>query len=327
MSDRIWETDLYPLELIARTKVRDHYLLPDGNRLMVATDRLSAFDRLVASIPLKGQILTRLSSYWFGATTDIVPNHLVRVPDPNAIICKPLEMLPVEFVVRDYLTGSTSTSIWTMYRSGDPRPYGISLPEGLRENEKLPETVITPAAKGAHDQPLTSKEAIGRGLVSDALWEEASAAALAVFARGRELAARKGILLVDTKYEFGLDLEGRLVLADELHTPDSSRFWMADSYETRLREGLQPDRLDKDIIRRWLISQCDPNLDPLPVAPDDILLEVAAAYGRAFELITGADLDWPDAKQGSVERMRANLQLPTRGLTPRSEPAQLTRRP
>jgi phosphoribosylaminoimidazole-succinocarboxamide synthase len=226
------------------------------------------------------------------------------------MICKPLEMLPVEFVVRDYLAGSTSTSIWTMYRSGDRRPYGISLPEGLRENEKLPETVITPAAKGAHDQPLTSTEVIGRGLVSEALWEEASAAALAVFARGRELAAGRGVLLVDTKYEFGLDPEGRLVLADEVHTPDSSRFWMADSYEARFREGLPPQGLDKDIVRRWLISQCDPYVDPLPVVPDEILLEVAAAYGRALELITGADLDWPDANSGRAERLRANLQLP-----------------
>jgi phosphoribosylaminoimidazole-succinocarboxamide synthase len=198
LSDRIWETDLYPLELIARTKVRDHYLLPDGNRLMVATDRLSAFDRRVASIPLKGQILTQLSKYWFDATSDIIPNHVVGVPDPNAMICKPLKMLPVEFVVRDYLTGSTSTSLWPMYRSGDRRPCGISLPEGLRENEKLPETVITPAAKGAHDEPLTGREAIDRGLVSNALWEEASAAALSLFALGRELAARQGILLVDT---------------------------------------------------------------------------------------------------------------------------------
>ncbi|HEX4197127.1 MAG TPA: phosphoribosylaminoimidazolesuccinocarboxamide synthase [Caulobacteraceae bacterium] len=310
LSDRLWETDLYPLELIARTKVRDHYRLADGNRLMVATDRLSAFDRIVASIPLKGQILTQLSSYWFDATSDIIPNHVVGVPDPNAMICKPLEMLPVEFVVRDYLTGSTSTSIWPMYRSGDRRPYGIALPEGLRENEKLPETVITPAAKGDHDQPLTRTEAIGQGLVSEALWEEASAAALAVFARGRELAARQGVLLVDTKYEFGLDPEGRLVLADELHTPDSSRFWMADSYETRFRDGLPPNGLDKDIIRHWLISQCDPYVDPLPVVPDDILLEVAARYGRALGLITGADLDWPDANLASAERLRANLRLP-----------------
>jgi phosphoribosylaminoimidazole-succinocarboxamide synthase len=310
LANRIWETDLYPLELIARTKVRDHYWLPDGNRLMVATDRLSAFDRIVASIPLKGQILTQLSKYWFDATSDIVPNHVVGVPDPNAMICKPLEMLPVEFVVRDYLTGSTSTSIWPMYRSGDRRPYGISLPEGLRENEKLPRTVITPAAKGEHDQPLTAKQVIEQGLVSEALWEEASAAALAVFARGRELAARQGVLLVDTKYEFGVDPEGRLVLGDEVHTPDSSRFWMADSYETRFRDGLPPNGLDKDVIRNWLIAQCDPYVDPLPEPPDDILLEVATRYGRALELITGADLDWPDARLGGVERLRANLQLP-----------------
>jgi phosphoribosylaminoimidazole-succinocarboxamide synthase len=310
LRDRIAETDLHPLQLIGRAKVRDNYLLPDGNMLMVTTDRLSAFDRYVASVPLKGQILTQLSRYWFAATADIVPNHLIGAPDPNAIVCKPLEMLPVEFVVRDYLTGSTSTSIWTMYRAGDRSPYGIPLPEGMRENEPLPQTVITPAAKGAHDEPLTPKEVVGRGLMSAALWEEACAAALAVFARGRHLAAQRGMLLADTKYEFGLDADGRLVLGDELHTPDSSRFWMADSYEEHFSDGLPPHRLDKDILRSWLIAKCDPNADPLPVVPDEIILEVAAAYGRALELITGEELQWPDASRGSVERLRANLGLP-----------------
>jgi phosphoribosylaminoimidazole-succinocarboxamide synthase len=311
LGDRIWETDLQPLELIGRAKVRDNYWLPDGNMLMVTTDRVSAFDHVVASVPLKGRILTQLSRYWFAATSDIIPNHLIAAPDPNALVCKPLEMLPVEFVVRDYLTGSTSTSIWTMYRAGERSPYGIALPEGLRENQQLPETVITPAGKGAHDEPLTGAEVVSRGLLSESLWEEACAAALAVFARGRELAARRGILLVDTKYEFGLDAEGRLVLADEVHTPDSSRFWMADSYEGRFRQGLPPNRLDKDVLRTWLISQCDPNVDPIPVVPDEILLEVAAAYGRALELITGEPLEWPDASLGSAERLRANLGLPS----------------
>lgn len=311
LHDRIGETDLHPLPLIARAKVRDSYLLPDGNRLMVTTDRLSAFDRFVATVPLKGQILTQLSRYWFGATADIVPNHLIGVPDPNAIICKPLEMLPVEFVVRDYLTGSTSTSIWTMYRAGDRSPYGVPLPDGLRENEKLPRTIITPAAKGDHDEPLTAAEVIRRGLMSESRWQEACAAALAVFARGRELAARRGLLLVDTKYEFGLDSEGRLVLGDEIHTPDSSRFWMADSYEQRFKDGLPPVRLDKDFLRSWLISKCDPYRDPLPEVPDEILLEVAQAYGRAFELITGEELDWPDASVGRAARLRANLGLPS----------------
>lgn len=311
LRDRIWETDLSPLPLIGRAKVRDNYRLPDGNRLMITTDRVSAFDHIIASVPLKGRILTQLSRYWFAATADIVPNHLIAAPDPNAMVCKPLEMLPIEFVVRDYLTGSTSTSIWTMYRSGDRSPYGIALPEGMRENEKLPTTVITPAAKGAHDLPLTANEVVGRGLLSEALWEEACAAALAVFARGRDLAARRGILLVDTKYEFGLDAEGRLVLADEVHTPDSSRFWLADSYEKRFQDGLPPNRLDKDVLRSWLISQCDPNVDPIPPVPDEILLAVAEAYGRALELITGEELDWPDANVGSAARLRSNLGLPS----------------
>jgi phosphoribosylaminoimidazole-succinocarboxamide synthase len=310
LRDRIWETDLHPLPLIGRAKVRDNYLLPDGNRLMITTDRVSAFDRVVASVPLKGQILTQLSRYWFAATADIIPNHVIAAPDPNAIICKPLDMLPVEFVVRDYLTGSTSTSIWTMYRSGDRSPYGLSMPDGLRENEKLPETVITPAAKGDHDEPLSAAEVISRGLLSEPLWEEACAAALAVFARGKELAAKRGILLVDTKYEFGLDTEGRLVLADEVHTPDSSRFWMADSYEERFRAGLPPERFDKDFLRSWLTSKCDPYVDPIPEVPDEILLEVAQAYGRAFELLTGEALEWPDTSVGSAQRLRANLGLP-----------------
>jgi phosphoribosylaminoimidazole-succinocarboxamide synthase len=293
-----------------RGKVRDNYDLPDGRRIIIATDRLSAFDRAIAAIPFKGQVLTQTARFWFDRTADLCPNHILEYPDPNVAVCTRLDILPVEIVVRDYMAGTTATSIWSMYRQGRREMYGLRFPEGLRENEKLPVTVITPTTKardGEHDEPMAPAEIIGRGVLSAARWDEVSARALALFDRGRDIAAGRGLILVDTKYEFGLDSDGRIVLADEIHTPDSSRYWFAGSYPRRLAAGEPPDSFDKDFLRRWVAARVDPYRDPIPPIPREVIAETAAVYIGACETITGesfvaADLDTPP-----LARIRANL--------------------
>ena len=293
-----------------RGKVRDNYDLPDGRRIIIATDRLSAFDRILTAIPCKGQVLTQIARFWFDATRDICPNHVIEYPDPNVLVCHRLAIMPVEIVVRDYLTGTTATSIWPMYRAGRREIYGIRLPDGLRENQKLPATIITPttkAAGGGHDEPLTEDEIISRGLLTLEQWRAVSELALALFARGREVAQGRGLILVDTKYEFGLDRAGRIVLADEIHTPDSSRYWMQDSYEHRFAAGEAPETLDKDFLRRWVTARCDPYRDPIPEIPSDIILETARIYIGAYETITGQVFELPPPEVPVLARIRANL--------------------
>lgn len=293
-----------------RGKVRDNYDLPDGRRIIVASDRLSAFDRILAAIPYKGQVLTQTARFWFEATADICPNHVLDYPDPNVVIGQRLDILPVEVVVRDYLAGSTGTSVLTLYRTGKREIYGITLPDGLRPNEKLPETIITPTSKafdGAHDEPLTPAQIVGGGLLTSVQWETLSRYALALFARGRELAAARGLILVDTKYEFGTDAEGRIVLADEIHTPDSSRYWLAATYPERFAAGTAPQSFDKDFVRNWVAARCDPYKDPIPEIPADLVLETAAVYIRAFESITGQTFDFPPQGEAPLARIRRNL--------------------
>ena len=244
-----------------RGKVRENYDLRNGSRILIATDRVSAFDRNIAVIPLKGQVLTQTARFWFEATQSICPNHVIEYPDPNVLVSKRLTMMPVEIVVRDYLAGSTSTSILQMYKKGAREMYGHRFEDGLRDNQKLPHTIITPTTKaeqGAHDAPLSAEEIIARKLLTEKQWREVSDKALALFACGRETAARQGLILVDTKYEFGFDTKGAIVLADEVHTPDSSRYWLASSYPARFAAGAPPDTLDKDFIRRWVATRCDP---------------------------------------------------------------------
>src|SRR5271165_3587667 len=273
-----------------RGKVRDNYDLPDGRRIIIATDRLSAFDRIVTAIPCKGQALTQIARFWFDATRDLCPNHVIEYPDPNVLVCRRLDILPVEIVVRDYLTGTTATSIWPMYQAGKREIYGIRFPDGLRQNQKLPATVITPTTKafdGGHDEPLTADGIVGRRLLTPEQWRRVSELALSLFARGRETAAAHGLILVDTKYEFGLDAAGQIVLADEIHTPDSSRYWLRESYEQHFAAGEPPESLDKDFVRRWVAARCDPYRDPIPAIPREIILEAARIYIDVFETITG----------------------------------------
>ena len=293
-----------------RGKVRDNYDLPDGRRIVIATDRLSAFDRILTAIPCKGQALTQIARFWFDATSDICPNHVLDYPDPNVVVCRRLDMLSVEVVVRDYLTGSTATSIWPMYKAGRREIYGICFPDGMRENQKLPATIVTPTTKagdGSHDEPLTADEITSRGLLTSEQWETVSQLALALFARGRAIAAERGLMLVDTKYEFGFDAAGRIILADEIHTPDSSRYWIRDSYGRRFADGEPPETLDKDFLRRWVTARCDPYYDPLPEIPADVILETARIYIDAFETITGQNFAMPPAEIPVLERIRANL--------------------
>ncbi|MEI9983127.1 MAG: phosphoribosylaminoimidazolesuccinocarboxamide synthase [Aliidongia sp.] len=293
-----------------RGKVRDNYDLPDGRRIIVATDRLSAFDRILTAIPFKGQVLTQTARFWFEATADLCPNHVIAYPDPNVLICRRLRIMPVEVVVRDYLAGTTSTSILSMYKAGKREMYGMTLPDGLRPNEKLPHTIITPTSKefdGGHDEPLTEAEIIGRGLLTEAQWREVTERAHALFARGREMAAARGLILVDTKYEFGFDEAGNIILADEIHTPDSSRYWFDESYQRRFEAGEAPQSFDKDFVRSWVTARCDPYKDAIPDIPRDIVLAAAAIYIEAFETITGKVFEVPAQSGKVLDRIRGNL--------------------
>jgi phosphoribosylaminoimidazole-succinocarboxamide synthase len=293
-----------------RGKVRDNYDIGDGRRIIIATDRLSAFDRIITAIPLKGQALTQIARFWFDATADICPNHVLDYPDPNVLVCRRLAIMPVEIVVRDYLTGTTATSIWLMYRSGQRRIYGIPFPDGLRQNQKLPATIITPTTKafdGGHDEPLTAADIVARKLLSAEQWETVSHLALALFERGREIAARHGLILVDTKYEFGFDADGAIVLADEIHTPDSSRYWLAESYPRRFDAGEPPESVDKDVVRRWVAARCDPYRDSIPPLPREVVAEAARLYVEVFETITGRAFEYPDPSTPILARIRANL--------------------
>jgi len=293
-----------------RGKVRDNYDLADGRRIIIATDRLSAFDLILATIPFKGQVLTQTARYWFEETKDIIPNHVLEYPDPNVVVGQRLSILPVEIVVRGYLAGTTATSILTMYKAGKREMYGMRLPDGMRENEMLPQPIITPttkAADGAHDAPLSAAGIIEQNLLTRAQWKTVSDAALALFARGQTIARERGLILADTKYEFGTDASGRILLADEIHTPDSSRYWFAESYENRFRLGEKPESFDKDFVRNWVAARCDPYRDQIPEIPPEMIFETAEVYVGAFETITGRAFDPPSADEPILERIRRNL--------------------
>jgi phosphoribosylaminoimidazole-succinocarboxamide synthase len=293
-----------------RGKVRDNYDLPDGRRILIATDRLSAFDRILTALPLKGQVLTQIARFWFDATRDVCANHVLEYPDPNVLVCRRLRIMPVEIVARDYLAGTTGTSILSMYRRGQRQMYGIRFSEGMRENQKLAETILTPTTKAfdaGHDEPLTPAEIVERGLLTAAQWREVSERALALFARGREIARSRGLILVDTKYEFGFDEAGAIVLADEIHTPDSSRYWFLESYERRFEAGERPESFDKDFVRSWVAARCDPYKDPIPEIPREVVLDAAAVYVSAYEMITGEKFPLPDPKVRVLDRIRMNL--------------------
>lgn len=288
-------------------KVRDIYIQPD-KLILVATDRHSSFDRIIAHIPHKGAVLNLTSAFWFAETADIVPNHVLDVPDSNVTVARRLEPLPVEAVVRGYLTGTTSTSIWTRYQKGE-RTFGdITLPDGLEKNAKLPRPIFDPTTKeDTHDRALSLRDLVDEGFIAADILDDMQRTALALFARGQQVAARRGLLLVDTKYEFGLDGGGHLALIDEIHTPDSSRYWKLDTYEGRLRLGQEPEYFDKEFLRIWFRQHCDPYNDTvLPDAPQEMVAELSRRYIAIYEQLTGRSFS-VDQSLPLDERIAKNL--------------------
>jgi phosphoribosylaminoimidazole-succinocarboxamide synthase len=275
-------------------KVRVSYAYGSGQRLFVTTDRLSAFDRVIAGVPYKGQVLNQLSAWWFERTADVVANHVVDLPDPNVLVARAAQPLPVEVIVRGYITGVTSTSLWRQYADGARTIYGYHFSDGLRKNTDLPSAIVTPTTKaehGGHDEPLSPSDVTRKGLVAPGLWRAVETAALELFARGQELARQAGLILADTKYEFGTTPAGELMLIDEVHTPDSSRYWVADTYEERLNADEEPESLDKEVVRRALIDAgYDGNGAPPPLDPA-VWEATSHRYIDAYERLTGLTFD------------------------------------
>lgn len=288
-------------------KVRDNYT-QGGQRILIATDRLSAFDRIITTIPFKGQVLNQITQFWFEKTQDIVDNHVLKFPDPNVTIAKECDPLPIEMVVRGYLTGVTTTSVWYHYERGERNFCGNVLPDGMKKNKKFDLPIITPstkAEKGGHDESVSAEEIVNRGLLTKNQMDELSEMTLSLFERGTEICAKQGIILVDTKYEFGL-LDGKIILIDEVHTPDSSRFWFQETYEKLFQQDEEQKKIDKEYLREWLAARGFRGEGAIPEIPNDIRIETSRRYIEAYELITGLAFD---AEVGDVtERIEKNLQ-------------------
>ena len=270
-------------------KVRDYFVL-DSRRILVTTDRLSAFDRILTAVPYKGQVLNQLSAFWFEHTQDIVGNHVIDVPDPNVTVAHECESFPVEVVVRGYISGVTTTALWYRYSLGERHIYGYDFPEGMTKNQALPEPIITPTTKGRegeHDERITCADVVERGLLDTETWEQVQAAALAVFKRGQAIAQEGGLILVDTKYEFGRAPDGQVVLIDEVHTPDSSRFWVTDTYKARVSAGIEPDNFDKEFLRLWYTERGYRGDGEPPEATEDLIAQVSQRYIACYEQLTG----------------------------------------
>jgi phosphoribosylaminoimidazole-succinocarboxamide synthase len=271
-------------------KVRDFYILKD-KRITITTDRQSAFDIILGQIPFKGAVLNQLAGFWFEKTKNIVPNHMITLPDPNVLISKNCTPIPVEMVVRGYLSGVANTSIWYSYEKGERTIYGIKFPDDMHKNQKLPANIITPtthpeAGSKKHDERLTREEIIKQKLVDKKLYEQMEKAALELFAFGQKWCEKHGLILVDTKYEFGL-YDGQLTLIDEIHTPDSSRFWIAKTYKERIKRGLEPENFDKEFIRLWYAKRVNPYKDKIPPMSKDLIVQAAKRYVKSYEMITG----------------------------------------
>jgi len=288
-------------------KVRDNYLL-GYKRLIITTDRISAFDRVLCTIPFKGQVLNQTSAFWFEKTKEIVNNHVIEVPDPNVTVGKECKLLPVEMVVRGYLTGVTKTSAWYSYEKGVRNFCGNILPEGMVKNQNFEKPIITPstkAEKGEHDESISGEEVLKRGLVNEKIYREMEKAALSLYNFGNELVAKNNLILVDTKYEFGLDSEGKLTLIDEIHTPDSSRYWIKDTYDDLFSKREDPQKLDKEYVRQWLADKGFIGDGDIPNIPDDIKIEAAKKYITAYEMITGKE--FVAKNENVLERIKKNI--------------------
>jgi phosphoribosylaminoimidazole-succinocarboxamide synthase len=276
--------------------------------VIVVTDRVSCFDMVVGTLPFKGQVLNQVAAFWFDKTRDVAPNHLITVPDPCASVVRECRTLPIEFVMRAHLTGITSTSIWTAYARGERVYCGHRLPEGLRQHEALPEPLLTPstkAEKGLHDEPVSRAEILAQGILDEETFDRAARVAHALFAEGRRWAESRGLVLADTKYELGLDERGEIIVIDEIHTPDSSRYWLREGFERAMREGGNPTALDKEYVRRWRLDQGYRGDGPAPPLPDDVRCEAARRYIEAYERITG--LAFAPDLEPAAERLARNL--------------------
>ncbi len=290
-------------------KVRDWYIAK-GKRLLITTDRISAFDRILGHIPYKGQVLNELSAFWFEKTRHIIPNHIISVPDPNVSIVKNCEPILVEMVVRGYMTGVTVTAIWPSYQRGERIIYGVQFPDNLKKNQKLPHPIITPTyhgditGKGGHDTRLTQKEILNKKIVPKEIYEQMEKVSLKLFEYGTKICAKAGIILVDTKYEFGL-INNKLVLMDEIHTPDSSRFWIKKTYKKRFKKGLEPENFDKEFLRLWFKNKGYMGEGKPPKMTQDFVQKTSKRYVTIYEKITGNKCIYP---KGSIEkRIKKNL--------------------
>ena len=297
-----------PLARKTSGKVRDVYDL-GAHLLLITTDRQSAFDRVLACVPFKGQVLNQISAWWFEQTRDIVTNHFVELPDPNAMLARKCVVFPIEFVVRGYITGSTSTALWSQYQQGAREYCGNRLSEGLVKNQVLETPILTPTTKDAeHDRPIAPAAIIAENRMTASEWEACSQIAFNLFKRGQQLARQNGLILVDTKYEMGRDEVGNIVLIDEVHTPDSSRYWIAASYAELFRNGQEPENIDKEFLRLWFKEHCNPYQDKtLPAAPEDLVIELSRRYIYLYEMITGQPFDFPSEDETLLQRMQRNL--------------------
>lgn len=285
-------TTNFPVGKKYQGKVRDTYDMGD-KLILVTTDRLSAFDRVLATVPYKGQVLNLTSAWWFEKTRHIVANHVLAIPHPNITVAQKCDVFPIEFVVRGYITGTTSTALWTQYNNGVRNYCGNALPEGLCKNQRLTKPLLTPTTKDTQDRPISPEEILQEKIMSPADWEQAASIAFRLYEFGVATAAKHGLILVDTKYELGKDAAGNIILVDEIHTPDSSRYWLANSYAERCALGLEPENIDKEFIRLWFAKNCDPYKDKiLPKAPDELIITLASRYIQLYEMITGKNFEF-----------------------------------
>jgi phosphoribosylaminoimidazole-succinocarboxamide synthase len=303
------EADFPGLGQLYRGKVRDNY--SKGDRIvMITTDRLSAFDRVLTTVPFKGELLNRLTTFWFEKTKDVAPNHILDVPDPSVLVVRKLQPLAVEMVVRGHITGS----LWRDYEAGKgAKAYGIDLPEGMRRDQKFDSALLTPSTKeevGKHDEPISAKELVARGTITQKQWDQIARMSLDLFAAGQSWAKQRGLILVDTKYEFGVDAAGKIWVIDEIHTADSSRYWIAEGSEQRFQRGEDQKMLDKEFIRQWLIRERNYKGEgPLPQIPDEVRAQLAARYAELVQTLTGQP---PNLQVGDT-RSRIEKALRSRG--------------
>lgn len=305
------QADFPALGQLYRGKVRDNY--SKGDRIvMITTDRLSAFDRVLTTVPFKGELLNRLTTFWFDKTRDVAPNHILDIPDPSVLVVRRCQPLAVEMVVRGYITGS----LWRDFQAGKgAKAYGIDLPKDLRKDQKFDQPILTPSTKeevGKHDEPISPKELVARGTITRKQWDEMARVTLDLFAAGQAWAKKRGLILVDTKYEFGLDPSGKLLVIDEIHTPDSSRYWIAEGSEERFRKGEEQKNLDKEFFRQWLIKERNYQGDgPLPQIPDEVRSNLAAKYLELVRTLTGETppLEAGDTRARIEKALRAKKYL------------------